>query len=218
MWPGKSLYRGKVTIPLVQLSIYCRIGCWCIGNFCLQLVNNQAHSKLTTAHAVLSPSPCIEFSLVDVNKNPQSFELMKSRRAAGWVLVIKNEEVTLWWGSVGVVAFINESWFFVKFSLSNEEKAGWDQLVNQESVGLSIQRFKFNSSQRHRLDTSFILYSSLMRNFDSTKLEQCHLLEKRKLDLTRYPVERKWYLAQINWSYDGWQMTLDILLCYLTKN
>ena len=29
VYPGKSVYRGKVIIPLVQLSTNRRIGCWC---------------------------------------------------------------------------------------------------------------------------------------------------------------------------------------------
>ena len=60
---GKSLYRGKVTIPLVQSSTNCRVGCWWIEKYFLLFVNSQAHSWLTTAHAVPSPSPCIEISL-----------------------------------------------------------------------------------------------------------------------------------------------------------
>ena len=60
--PGKSLYRLKVTISLVQLLTYCRIGCWCIGIYFLQLVNNQAHHWLTIAHAIPSPS-LLEISL-----------------------------------------------------------------------------------------------------------------------------------------------------------
>ena len=61
--PGKSLHRGKATIPLVKSSTNCRISCWCIEKYFLLLANNQAHSWLTTAHAVPSPSTCIEISL-----------------------------------------------------------------------------------------------------------------------------------------------------------
>ena len=55
----------EVTIPLVQLSTKCRIGCWCIGKYFFNLVNNQVNSLLTTAHAVPSLSPCIEISMID---------------------------------------------------------------------------------------------------------------------------------------------------------
>ena len=62
-WYCSILIRGKVTIPLVQLSTNCKFGYLWIGKYFLQLVNNQAHSWLTTAHAVLSPSPCMKISL-----------------------------------------------------------------------------------------------------------------------------------------------------------
>ena len=73
-WIREISIQGKVTIPLVQSSTNCRIGWWYFGNIFLQLVKNQAHSWLTTAHAAPSPSPCIEISLnrviQHVNKSP----------------------------------------------------------------------------------------------------------------------------------------------------
>ena len=65
--PGKSLYRGKVTIPLVQLSTNCRIGCWCIEKYFFQVVNNQAAQLVDNRKlAVLSPSPCIKMAYLQV--------------------------------------------------------------------------------------------------------------------------------------------------------
>ena len=60
---GKSTYRGKVTIPLVQSSTKYRIGCWCIGKYVLSLANKPSYSWFTTAHVLPSPSACIEIFL-----------------------------------------------------------------------------------------------------------------------------------------------------------
>ena len=71
---GKSQYKGKVTIPLMQSSTNCRISCWCDEKYFLLLVNNQAHSWLSIAHAVPSPSPCIEISLAVENKFSREYK------------------------------------------------------------------------------------------------------------------------------------------------
>lgn len=54
---AKFLNRGKVTMPLVQLSNNCGIVCWWKERFFLQVTNKLAYSWLRTAHAVPSPFP-----------------------------------------------------------------------------------------------------------------------------------------------------------------